>query len=379
MGLNEYLAVMPQFFAADQQFRQQAGGAPLTDMNAALLQQAQQPEFDLMGALEQAQAIPGPRRGFSENFAQALAGMQFGPPSNFGEGLVQGLARGFSGATNRRVASEEEKAETRRAAASELAKARWERVNKEKDSARNLLLSAADKEMNRDSRGDLQAQRDEAAWQRLMAQIAASNDRLNMSLSARYGATPQDQVEAWAMRVHSGQVDGIEKVPVAGGMRNAVNAFMVSNGLDITPKKYREVMGTLSSAESVVESLASFVPKVNKGNATQRAIQFPGKAAAIAFQTDPDIVQYNAEVNGFLAILSRAAGERGVLTDQDVARAKKLVPSPYDTQKVAEGKIRGLREFFKEQKMRANKAWSTPSSAAAVGGPAKNNDPLGIR
>ena len=60
------------------------------------------------------------------------------------------------------------------------------------------------------------------------------------------------------------------------------------------------------------------------------------KGSTAAFlQASPEAANYYDTVDAFMSLLSRAAGEKGVLTDQDIKRIKKAVPTFYDTQETA--------------------------------------------
>ena len=52
-------------------------------------------------------------------------------------------------------------------------------------------------------------------------------------------------------------------------------------------------------------------------------------------QTNTSAANYKKQQKAFLSLLTRAAGEKGVLTNQDVARIKEALPSFYDTPDVA--------------------------------------------
>ncbi|MEK6878644.1 MAG: hypothetical protein AABY22_03500, partial [Nanoarchaeota archaeon] len=55
---------------------------------------------------------------------------------------------------------------------------------------------------------------------------------------------------------------------------------------------------------------------------------------------------YKRTVEGFLSRLSRATGEKGVLTDQDVARIRKAIPTFYDTPEVAARNFNTIKDII---------------------------------
>jgi hypothetical protein len=57
---------------------------------------------------------------------------------------------------------------------------------------------------------------------------------------------------------------------------------------------------------------------------------------------------------GVLAILARGMGEKGVLTEQDIGRAKGLLPAPDDTVERRATKFRELKEFVDDRIAKAS-------------------------
>lgn len=67
---------------------------------------------------------------------------------------------------------------------------------------------------------------------------------------------------------------------------------------------------------------------------------------AAASQTSPSAAAYDQTKQAFLSKLSRASGEKGVLTDQDIKRIEKAIPSFYDTPEVASEKLALIRQII---------------------------------
>lgn len=59
-----------------------------------------------------------------------------------------------------------------------------------------------------------------------------------------------------------------------------------------------------------------------------------------------DAALYNSLREGFTALIARATGEKGVLTDADAARALKLIPSLNDSSELAANKLNQIRQIF---------------------------------
>jgi hypothetical protein len=74
----------------------------------------------------------------------------------------------------------------------------------------------------------------------------------------------------------------------------------------------------------------------------------PARIAKVKTQSDPNLVLADSLATGFLAKFARAAGEVGVLTDQDIARAKPLTYSIHDTPEVREKKKNAIKGLFQE-------------------------------
>ena len=70
-----------------------------------------------------------------------------------------------------------------------------------------------------------------------------------------------------------------------------------------------------------------------------------GSAAALS-QTSPNAAAYENTKQAFLSKLARASGEKGVLTDQDIKRIEKTIPSFYDTPDTAAAKLAIVRQII---------------------------------
>lgn len=65
-------------------------------------------------------------------------------------------------------------------------------------------------------------------------------------------------------------------------------------------------------------------------------------------QNDADAAAYEATKKAFLSKLSRASGEKGVLTDQDIKRIENALPTFYDTPDTAQTKMDLVRQVMGE-------------------------------
>ena len=68
---------------------------------------------------------------------------------------------------------------------------------------------------------------------------------------------------------------------------------------------------------------------------------------------------YNSIRAGFTALIARATGERGVLTDADAQRALSLMPSLNDSPQLAQNKLNQIRQVFQNAKARISSGGET--------------------
>lgn len=129
-------------------------------------------------------------------------------------------------------------------------------------------------------------------------------------------------------------------------------------------------VAALAPAQVIMDSLDSQIQTLfTAGGPLERAIQTPGMNLGVWTQSNPQAVMYQSLAKGFLAKLARAAGEVGVLTEQDVARAEKLLPSltPVpDTREVALGKLKQLRAMLDEISSRQVSVEGLPTMGASI-------------
>jgi hypothetical protein len=107
-------------------------------------------------------------------------------------------------------------------------------------------------------------------------------------------------------------------------------------------------------------------------NPLGRLLGTPGRLMDVYGQADAPMAAFHKRVEGTLALIVRALGEVGTLTDKDLERARSLQPvvAPIpDTADVIREKIQGLRELVQEVASRTGSRPETiqraPSSAPA--------------
>jgi hypothetical protein len=105
---------------------------------------------------------------------------------------------------------------------------------------------------------------------------------------------------------------------------------------------------------------------------TQIPAQFiSGEVGAIT-RFNPDAAVYLSTVEAFGSMLARAAGEKGVLTTEDVQRITRGLPKLTDTKTVAQSKMQVLRSLYEAIKDGAVSAFTNPIPGleTGAGGPA---------
>ena len=147
------------------------------------------------------------------------------------------------------------------------------------------------------------------------------------------------------------QVEG--QIPVSPTVRGTLNTF--NQGLTIATQLESQ-LGGLNLADSTAST-------ISRGTRLTAEALLPSTPAGL----------YESQKGAFLTIMARAAGEKGVVTDNDVARIAKALPGFFDTKDSANRKIKDLKSIFTEINARA-KAGYTGSPLSGVDG----GDVLGL-
>lgn len=189
---------------------------------------------------------------------------------------------------------------------------------------------------------------------------------------------PGDPVAAAADAVETGQ---IQFTAVPFNIRLRVLSLLAERGSTILPPKVRDTISGVSAARGVLSEIESLAEEVNvHGAGPGRFVGGALSAGRGMLQTNEADALYDKTREGFLATISRATGERGVLTDRDVFRAKQLLPARSDSRAIARRKVAQLKNFLDNIEKRAVKVYtSSGTSLAGKRAPAQSDDPLGIR
>lgn len=107
-----------------------------------------------------------------------------------------------------------------------------------------------------------------------------------------------------------------------------------------------------NTAQSLMDSILKLTPKVikadnNQYSMTTQAARLKAIQIAPTLSTDNDTKSLLSTLEAFTSLLTRAAGEKGVLTDTDVRRIKNALPSITDNKELALQKAKQLNDVFR--------------------------------
>lgn len=178
-------------------------------------------------------------------------------------------------------------------------------------------------------------------------------------------------LDTWANGLMTGQF-GISNVPM--GLRDAVLGRVNELGGNIISptfaKAAKDSIAAFNTAEGMLNTIEQLaIPVTQAGNFVTANLGgilnwIGGKTGASA-----DARLFMQEKQAFLSQLTRASGEKGVLTTQDVDRIKNALPNLNDTKEVRERKIQILKDLFQTIKSGSVSAYTTPlPSGQSTGG-----------
>ena len=135
------------------------------------------------------------------------------------------------------------------------------------------------------------------------------------------------------LNVRKGQIQGgqpLQKTPSEG---------------DVSEVRKKVAIDTvIEEIDKAFDSAETSLPQ----SPTGRIIGYPTRAGKVMTQADSKLVLADSLSAGFLAKFARAAGEVGTMTEGDIDRARKLIPTIHDTKEVRKGKLRQAKELYNE-------------------------------
>lgn len=135
--------------------------------------------------------------------------------------------------------------------------------------------------------------------------------------------------------------------PAGSTMKNIVEGDyrVLSTAAQSTQESFKATKAILNRLEDMAGTLFTV------DGLWSRLIESGKTDLAYLTQSNPDVVLFQSLKNGILANIVRAFGERGTLTDEDIDRARKLLPNLLpiiDTEVVAKGKLQQLKDLIVE-------------------------------
>lgn len=110
-------------------------------------------------------------------------------------------------------------------------------------------------------------------------------------------------------------------------------------------------LGKLGAAENVINQIEQGLGSAGLQNSGPLArVTGVARNAGQAVGLDEQARIFKSQREGYLASLAKSLGEVGSLSDQDIKRARELIPGLGDTQREAQEKIRRLRELISNNK-----------------------------
>jgi hypothetical protein len=173
--------------------------------------------------------------------------------------------------------------------------------------------------------------------------------RIRNSVTA---STAQDTVTNYADALVSGQIPNIASISTKGGLRDAVVNLLKSRGDVILTPKARFTIDQLSGAKSVLSQLSVLNEEIPRGEGIERFGEGIINAVTGFLQTKgrgEKVALYQSFKEGVLAPIVRAAGDVGTLNNQDIARARALTPTIYDSDALAASKLVQLKQWIEDK------------------------------
>jgi hypothetical protein len=187
------------------------------------------------------------------------------------------------------------------------------------------------------------------------------NDGKVRAKALEYYATPAGAkaVQAAAAKYNKSKapdiynvVPGFQTPEGKPAIMNVRGGNIITGETQITPSaadvsEARKQVGmdaVLNEISSAFDTAEKSLPKT----ATERVVGYPSRSLKNLAQTTPSLTLADSLSAGFLAKFARAAGEVGTMTEGDIDRASKLVPTIHDTKEVRDGKLKQAKELYNE-------------------------------
>ena len=171
------------------------------------------------------------------------------------------------------------------------------------------------------------------------------------------GETPQPkplippQIQAAISKI--GNIQYIDTTKLNEKQKPFAQNISIQHGIpfvdETSAKELKRAEATYNSALGLINTIENTAFKVIKA---KNYLNIPGQLFTITkgrFTRDPNVNAYVAAIDAFVSLLTRAAGEKGVLTTIDVGRIKKALPKQYDTVESAQAALDTLSSVFDQE------------------------------
>lgn len=199
-------------------------------------------------------------------------------------------------------------------------------------------------------------------------QYALETSRIN-AMDTGGGIDSLGDIATFAQGIANGTAT-LTNVPQ--NLRDEVLMYMQQKGLVQLSDTQRNTIDQINRSLGIIDQLTSSLSGLELAEGGfERFTLGPMLELGAMFQTNEDATIFKSRRDSVLATLARATGERGVLTDQDVARAEKALPKLTDTRDVADRKLAEFKSLMEEFQRRAIQTYTgavSPSTGLITGG-----------
>lgn len=136
------------------------------------------------------------------------------------------------------------------------------------------------------------------------------------------------------------------------GVPSGTLRSQVSGQVPVAPVQ-RAKLAELEKAIPIIKELRSGITTIGLADTVLGTSGIGSKLTTQGISPATRAGIYKAKKKAFLAQLSRASGERGVLTDQDIERIQANIPGFYDTKESAENKLATIEKILKEIQLKS--------------------------
>jgi len=199
----------------------------------------------------------------------------------------------------------------------------------------------------------------DSAYYFAQAQQQLSTGRGNFGNAQGFGQSQVEQQIPASIQSATNYIGDKPYIDMAGLNANQLpiaQAYSARTGVPLLTEKdatkLKEANATFQATDSLLSTIQSIAGKlITAEGPTGIPLQYTSTTLGSIFKTNPDAVVFDSSIKAFSSLLTRAAGEKGTLTDQDVARIISALPTKLDTIDSAAKKsetLTGLYESIKQ-------------------------------